>query len=366
MMKQKDRITTTQMAIYVSTHMTALGILTLPRVVTATTQTPDGWISVLLSGLVINLFAIVLVKLCQRFPQESFYQYNPKIIGKWFGILLSFSLITYFILLGSFEIRGMAEVTHLYLLPRTPFMATIIPFICLGVYLTVGGINPLVRLFEVLFTPSILIFIIVILLSLKTFEPNNIRPVLGQGILPVIKGMQPTALALTGPETMLVVFSFMKEPQKGIKAITLGIATPLFFYIMTTIFTLGSLGVAGVQTKTWPVLSLFRQFEYTGIIFERFETFMLAIWILQIFTTFVTCLYVSALGFSQIFKKEIKPFIFGLAPFMYVISLSPKNINDFFHLGDFLGYVGIAFIIVVPSIMIIIAMLRGKKHVPAS
>jgi spore germination protein len=346
--------------------MTAMGILTLPRGVTSATQTPDSWLSILIAGLLLILFSMVLIKLCQRFPKETFYQFSQKIIGKWFGILLSLVLITYFLMLGAFEVRGMAEVTHLYLLPRTPFMATVVPFICLGTYLIVGGINPIARLFELLLPPTILVFIIVILLSLKTFEINNLRPVLGMGVLPVVKGIQPTALSLTGIESMLVVFSFMKEPHKGIKAATIGISIPLFFYIMTTIFTIASLGVAGVQTKTWPVLSLFRQFEYTGIIFERFETFILAIWILQIFTTFVTCYYVTALGLSQLFQTKIKPFIFGLAPFMYLIALSPNNINDVFHFGDFLGFYGVCLIVPVPIVLLTIAILRGKKHVPTS
>ncbi|WP_028778940.1 GerAB/ArcD/ProY family transporter [Shimazuella kribbensis] len=366
MTKQKDFITTSQTIVAISSHMTSLGILTLPRAITEVIKTPDGWLSILLAGLLLIGFSIILVKLCQRFPQQTVFEFSQVILGKWLGQSLSYVLIIYFILLTGFEIRGMAEVTKLYLLPRTPFIATIVPFICLGLYLIISGINSIVRLFEILLPPTIIVFLLVSLLSLKTFELNNIRPVLGLGIWPVIKGLNSTSLSLTGIESLLVLSSFMREPRKAIKAATIGISIPLSFYVIIFIFTVGSLGVAGVTTKTWPVISLFRQFELTGIVFERFESFMIAVWILQIFTTFVSGYYMASLGFAQLTHKKMNPFIFGLAPIMYLTAMAPRNINDVFHFGNFLGYCGVTIIVAVSSILLIIAIVRRKKHVPVS
>ena len=59
------------------------------------------------------------------------------------------------------------------------------------------------------------------------------------------------------------------------------------------------------------------------MIFERFESLLLVIWIMQIFTTFTITYYAAALGLAQLFKK-IHPFVYGLVPIIYVIAMVPK------------------------------------------
>lgn len=64
------------------------------------------------------------------------------------------------------------------------------------------------------------------------------------------------------------------------------------------------LSVDGVTAMTWPTLNLIRSFEMPGLIFERFESLLLVIWIMQLFATFSVSFYAASLGLSQIFKKE--------------------------------------------------------------
>ncbi|MCH5583761.1 spore germination protein [Shimazuella sp. AN120528] len=360
MFNRKDQITTPQAIAVIVSYTLSLGILQLPRNLAEATGNADGWISILISELIHILFAIIIVKLCQRFPQKSIYQFSQEIIGKWLGKLLSICFSLYFLSWCAYEVRGMTELTKLYLLPTTPSAAIAIPFICLGVYLIVGGINPIVRLFEILLPPTIFIFVLVFLLSFKTFEMNNLRPVMGSGLIPVMEGMKVTLFPLTGMESMLVLFSFLKEPQKAVKVSIIGIVIPLFFYVTTFLLTIGSLGVEGTVIKTWPVIEVFRQFEYTGILFERFETFMLAIWILKIFTSFIVSYFFAVIGFSQLANIEMVSIIYFTAPIIYLITMSPKNINDLFHFGNLFGYIGACFIILVPTALFLITICKKK------
>ena len=85
--------------------------------------------------------------------------------------------------------------------------------------------------------------------------------------------------------------------------------------------------------STWPTLELMRSFEIPGLIFERFESLLLVIWIMQIFTTFTITYYAAALGMAQLFKKKIHPFIYGLIPIIYVIAMVPKISMTFLNLA---------------------------------
>lgn len=102
---------------------------------------------------------------------------------------------------------------------------------------------------------------------------------------------------------MLLLVAFMKQPDKAAKVVLVGVFIPLLFYVITVVMVIGALSIDGVVMSTWPTLELMRSFEIPGLIFERFESWLLVIWIMQIFTTFTITYYAAALGMAQLFKK---------------------------------------------------------------
>jgi spore germination protein len=316
----KDRITTPQAAVIISNFILGSGILTLPRTAAEKVNTPDVWISVILGGLIAIIAGVIMVKLCLQFPQKTIYQYSREIVGKWVGGLLSLLIVCYFLLTSGFQLRSMAEVIRYFLLEGTPIWAIMMPFMWVGLYLIIGGINPIARLFEIVLPITIFLFLLVAFLSLKIFEIDNLRPVLGTGFIPVLKGVKATTLAFTGPEVLLVIM------------------------------------------RTWPTLDLIRSFEVTGLIFERFDSLLLVVWIMQMFTTFTISYYVGALGLAQLSKKNISSFMYGLLPLIYVISITPKNINDLFKLGDMISNFALFLFGLLPLLLLIIARWKGRKQ----
>lgn len=141
-------------------------------------------------------------------------------------------------------------------------------------------------------------------MSAGVIDLDNLRPVLGKGIKPVMQGVKTTAFAFTGIEIMLVIGPFMERPSQAYKAVLIGICFPIIFYMITVIMVIGAMSVEGVVTRTWPTIDLMRSFEMPGLIFERFESLLLVIWIMQIFSNFTISYYAAALGLSQLFKKD--------------------------------------------------------------
>ncbi|MFE4352653.1 spore germination protein [Peribacillus butanolivorans] len=358
----KDRITTPQAAVIVSNCILGTGILTLPRTSAEKMHTPDGWISVILGGLIAMMVGVIMVKLSQQFPEKTFYQYSHEIVGKWMGRLLSILIVGYFLVTSGFQLRSMAEVVRYLLLEGTPTWAIMMTFMWVSLYLIMGGFNSIARLFEIILPITIFLFLLVTFVSLKIFEIDNIRPVLGDGFTPVLKGLKTTALAFTGPEIMLVLVAFMQQPNKAVKSVLIGISVPLIFYVITVVMVIGALSVDGVVTRTWPTLDLIRSYEVSGLIFERYESFLLVIWIMQLFTTFAISHYIAALGLAQLSKKNIRPFMFGLLPLIYVISMTPKNINNLFKFGDMISNFALFLFGVLPLVLLIISRVKGEKH----
>lgn len=357
---KQDQLTTVQAAVFIINHMLGAGILTLPRTTVTVVKTPDVWISIILSGLLVMLLGIILVTLCRRFPGKTVFQFTEEITGKWIAYILGAAIILYFLAISAFEIRVMAEVTRLYLLEGTPVWAIVMVFMWVGFYLISGGINSMARLYEIILPIALILFVLAIFLSSSLFEINNLRPVLGEGIMPVFKGLKSSMLAYTGYEVMFVVMAFMKNPEKGKKAMFWGILISMVIYLITLVMVVGSLSIEGMRTRTWPTLDLMRSFEIEGLFFERFESLLLVIWIMQIFSTFTITHYAASLGCSQLFKKKMLPFLIILLPISYITAMLPQNVDETFKLGNFLGDASIYLFGILPLLLLLLSMLRKK------
>lgn len=183
MIRSEDKITTSQAIVVLVSYIMAAGILTLPRTAVEEAGTPDVWISVLLGGLVTTAAGVVMTKLSQHYPGQTFFQYGGDIVGKWLSIVISLLFIEHFVAIAAFEARILAEVITFFLLQQTPIWAIIMSMMWIGFYSIKDGMGSLARLFEIIFPITILFFLTVVFMSFGIFELDNLRPVLGKGIM---------------------------------------------------------------------------------------------------------------------------------------------------------------------------------------
>ncbi|MGZ0041320.1 GerAB/ArcD/ProY family transporter [Paenibacillus ottowii] len=359
---QKDEITALQAFVIVSKSMIGTGIVVLPRGICKEVGTPDGWISVVLSGLLAMFAGYVIVKLSQRFPNQTFFQYSQMVAGKLLGTGAAIILSLYYILGSGYSLRFMGEVIHMYLLDKTPIEVIMIVFLSLGTYLTVGGVNPIARLTE-LFLPLVILFLLVLILfSLNDIELDNIRPVLGEGVLPVLKGLKPSIFSFAGFEIMLIFIAFMKEPRKAMKIVISGIALVIPLYTLVVVIAIATLTVDEVKTLTWPTMSVAKNIELPGGFFERFESLFSVLWVISMYTSFVLYQYAASLGLGQIFRKEHRIFSYACLPVIYLVAMFPADLNSVFDVGDFLGKTVLFITAIMVPCFWIIAKLRRMGH----
>ncbi|WP_243292296.1 GerAB/ArcD/ProY family transporter [Bacillus sp. FJAT-47783] len=360
MLSPQEKITNIQASIAVIMTIVGVGIITLPRVSAEAVQTPDIWITVAISGAIAMFAAFFVVKLSQMYPNETFYQFSQHVIGKFFGYMVNFVFILYFTLLAGFEVRTMGEVIRSYLLDKTPIEATIFVFMSVAVYVVLAGLNPILKLFELYFPVILIFFLFIFLLSLTNFDINNIRPVLGEGIPPVLKGVKPNSLSYIGFEIMFVLTACMQKPQKALMTTFIGIGFTISLYVFILIFVIGALTVEEVRLLTFPTMELVKSIEIKGFFLERFETFFIILWVITTFTTFIMAFYLASLGMAQIFHKKRKHFVYGLLPFIYLSAMYPHDINGVFKYGDYVGNMAIFVAGILPVLLWSIASIRKK------
>ncbi|WP_339302404.1 GerAB/ArcD/ProY family transporter [Paenibacillus sp. FSL R5-0519] len=206
-------ISASEVIIVVINSILGAGILTLPRTIGKVVKTPDVWISIILAGLIVTTISLLLVTLCRRFPGKTVFDFIPEITGKWISYLLGILIIVYFTVLCSFEVRVMAEITSMYILERTPSWVTIMVSLWIGIYMLTGGLMVIIRVFSIVLPVTLALLALVFLLSTKMCDINKLRPMLGEGSMPILKGLKPSCLSYSGYEVLLIVTAYMTDVE---------------------------------------------------------------------------------------------------------------------------------------------------------
>lgn len=360
--KPRDAVTSKQVTVAIFSMVMGAGILAVSREVTDTVQTPDAWISILLGGILAMIGGALTVILCRRYPGKTIFQFSTEVVGTAVGKVLNILASLYFIVVAGFETRILAELVSTYLLQTTPDKVMMIVFIWVGVYLAVGGINPILKAFEMYFPIVIVLLVGILLLSMKKFDINNMRPFFGKGILPVVRGVGNSFMVYAGYEIVMVIIAVMEEPQKAMKSMLLGLLITVIVNTAVVVITIGVLTVDEINNLTWPTSSLVAEIDFPGGFIENFKLFFVIIWIICIYTSFVGALYIAGLGLSQTLNVKYSNALYAILPFVYVTALIPHDLAEIFDMGDMIGYTWLLIGLAFPMIFLLISFLKERKN----
>lgn len=348
-----DRITNNQAMVSMSNSILGAGLLLMPRTLIDLVRTPDAWMTLIITGLITFGALALITNLSQHYKGQTMLQYIPSIVGKYIGALFCLFFCLYFIINSAYELRILGEVIEFYLLNGTPMWAVLIPFMLISYYLLSGGINAMVRLFQIVFPISFIIIVITYGLSFSMFDVDNLKPVLSEGFGPVFHGVKGGISGYAGYELAAVYIGYMNEPKKAIKAFGLGLLWVFIIYVVTILLVIGSISMEAGILGTWSTIDLIRNYELEGFFFERIEILFLIIWVLQIFCIFSSMYYGASHALAQVIGYNKRPIILGLLPVLYIIAMLPRTMHELFGLGNIINFFCVsmfAFLIVIYAI----------------
>nr|WP_229263894.1 GerAB/ArcD/ProY family transporter [Cohnella cholangitidis] len=116
-------IGTREVSFGVSNMVIGFGVLTLPRTMANMTQSSDGWMSIVLGGAVALFMGWAIAKLTTRFPKQGFRDMAAAVTNKTVANMTTLLFAIYMMLFVSYEARGVASISKLYLFDRTPVEA---------------------------------------------------------------------------------------------------------------------------------------------------------------------------------------------------------------------------------------------------
>lgn len=351
-----------EMAVSVASKVIGVGILSLPRTVGEATQSSDGWISILLSGLIAILVVWVLAHLPARFPKLSYYEYAALIVPKPVAQLFTWLFILYSLGFVAYEIRAIANISKQYIFNRTPVEFIALTFLLLIQYAVRGKRAGVIRLNMLFFPIALVVTGLTIVFNIDNFEMPNLKPIFVTDWQGIGKGMLETVFSLLGFEVVLIYAALMQRPEQAPKAAASGMIFPVVLYLLIYLSCIAVFSQEGVTQIVYPTIELAKEITIPGQFFERFESLFFIIWNMAIFNT--GCLAMDgAVNMLQSMYRSLRKitWLCILGPPVYLISMLGQSVTEFTVMGTINALLGIMGAVLIPLLLLGIASLRGVK-----
>jgi len=332
------------------------GITTLPRA-TAQYAGRDGWISILIGGVLIWLVTCLIYLLCRRFPDKTLPEFCVQILGKPLGIAVTVGYIIYALSLGGTALRIFVELVKTWTLLWTPHWVFIATILLVVVYtarmgaITLGRVSELI-IYVTLFATALFI------IPFSEFQFMHLLPVGSEGIRAIVSAVPEAGFAYLGFEVLLIFFPLTVTRKKVFRIFTLALGTVTLFYIGNTILTYGVLSVEQTKIQVWPLINYMRIGALP--IIERLDTVLLFLWTAQVFGVTAIQYYVGTFAAATLAGGTHHDiWALALAPVICLIAVFPRRIIDVFLYSDLVGRWGLLYIVAMVVLLLSVAMIRG-------
>jgi spore germination protein KB len=325
----------------------------------------NAWISILIACFSGLLFLFIYFRILKWFPRKHLFEIIDICFGKVIGRMISFAYIAYFFLIAAFVIRDFGELMVSAIYEKTPMEFIHLTMMLVILYIVMLGLEVLGRASEI-FIPYALLFILFLGFGIAfsgELEPHNLLPILGDGIMPVLK---PAFLEIIQfPFGEFIIFMTIIPFATKLKhAFRTGTAAYLFSGLVLAYSSglqTATLGVLKNRTN-FPLLSVARNISLLQFI-ERVDLLIVFIMMLGIVVKASVFFYGGLKGLEFVFQKPYRSFGFPMAMIIVYFSIS---IGDSYPAYIAIGvkvlptYIQTLFQVGIPILLLTIAYMKKK------
>jgi len=319
------------------------GIIILPRSLATEMGTTDGWISLMISTVIVMVGIVLIVRLQNYFPGQNLLQFLAEgKVGKWLSKLLAFSFIIYFICISAYLARFLALVISIYLLNLTPNEIIVMMILLLSTYAVSKGLQGIIHL-NLMFTPLVIFGALgIITFEIPHMDLTNLLPIMSEGFPPILKGVKETTFTFLGIEILFFFMAYMKKSDLLASPLILAIGFISSIYLLIIIMTISIFDLESTQKIMFPMIELVKEVEVPGKIFERAEPFFITIWLMTMLNTIAISQYLSTNILIKEFMTKVKEdwVTAGLVFVIFMLAFIPKSVVELFIFSEWIAIVG--------------------------
>ncbi|MBD1382507.1 GerAB/ArcD/ProY family transporter [Metabacillus arenae] len=327
----------------------------------------DAW-AVVVIGMFSGLILMgVYVKLAAHYPDDTLVQIIPRIIGKYLSYPIIIMYIFHFTYSAARACRELGDLLTSSILISTPNVVVIGFFMVLMLYCLHGGVETFGRMGELVFPVYIfsLIVIWILLLTIEQFDFNNLSPILGNGVKPVLQEAFPQNINFPFGETIIFMmfFPFLKSKGKVMQLSMTGILIGGMLLTVNSIMMISTLGPEIYKKEFFLLLSAARMVSIADFL-ERFDALVILLMVTGVFLKVGGFTFGAAVAITQLFKLT-SPIVILLPLFTIITPLaliSGTSYVEHLEIGTkiFVPYFHTVLQIIIPVLLLCIAFIRKK------
>lgn len=329
----------------------------------------DGIISIVLATLYAIIYSYFILSFA-KLSGGKFLDYSNANLGKALTFIIGFLYILKLLISCMFAMRLFGEIINETLLEDTDPRIIILVILIVSAYSASKGFEVRARITEVLYFIVIVPIFIFLILGLSKVQLTNLMPLFTNSPGEIISGGYSVFLTYSVLELLLFTSplihfknSDIKRGKKVYHYVIKALAITGVLNVLIFIVTMGILGNTQTGQKLWSMVTIIQIIKLPGGFVQRQDAFILAFWMLSIFTIVSAFFYYTTLIGKHIFKVPNRNYL--LVPFLLVIfgtSVLPVETEEFFHYFErYMKYIGIPQSLVLPLIVVLIGKLRKKS-----
>lgn len=263
----------------------------------------DAWIAAIVGIIMAIPILLVYARILSLFQGKDLFDILNLVLGKIVGKIVTVIYIWYAFHLGALVLHNYGEFINTVAMPETPM---IVPMLCLGltcVYAARLGVEVLGRITTYLLPILFFILIVVQVMAIPQLNFSNLKPILGNGLGPVLKGAFST-FSFPFAETVLFMglFSSLKMNKSPYRVYFWGIFIASLVIIITTIRNITVLGnmLGSFYFPSYEAVSMIS----IGDFLQRIEVTVSVVFIFAVFTKTSICLLAASKGIEKLFNLK--------------------------------------------------------------
>lgn len=323
----------------------------------------DAWLASIAGFVMAVPVLLIYSRILSLHPGRDLFDILTLVLGKVAGKMVTVVYIIYAFHLGTLVLRNFGEFINTVAMPETPMM---IPLAAMGAVCIIAarlGVEVLGRT-TTYFLPAIFFILIVVqLLALPQLHLNYLKPVLGNGIEPIIKdGFSAFAFPFAETVVCMGAFGALKNQKSPKKVYLLGLLIAAAIITITTVRNIAVLGnmLDGYYFPSYEAVSRIS----IGSAIERIEVTVSFVFVFGVFIKTSVCLLVAGKGLEKLFNlKSYRSIIIqmGLLLILFVQIIYENIMQMRFWAFHVYPYYAFPMQVILPVIIWIIAEIKNRK-----
>lgn len=326
----------------------------------------DAWIVILIALLIGLGYIWIYTEIQNAFPDKNYIEIIIAILGKVLGTPLALLYPLEWIWHAARNLREFGELIVLTALPKTHLWIILLLFLGVSVYSLLKGTEVLARASEIAL-PVLLLFLIIIYILIYIsgyVDFNRLTPVLGEGILPILKTVPRVVMFPFGEMFIFLMYWCNAEDKSSIRRTSM--VTVLESGILLCISMIVEISVLGVKyasIATIPMLEVIRLIN-VGNIISNID--VLGVMIIFMGGFFKMSIYLNGIvqAFATVFKtRKYKLVLVLVSAFLFWFSMAFEAnfaVHKWMYPFD-IHFFGLLYTSVFPPLLLFIYMLKKKR-----